>query len=171
MKPRTLATAAFATAALFVSGQFAQAGESEDQAALIKALPGATVSLQQGLQAAEAQGRPISAKFEMEDGKLQLSVYTDKAGKFAEVIVDHRSGRVAKVEAITQGEDLAAARTQAGALGQVKEPLRNAVDKAEQKFVGYRAISALPELGDPGAVVKVTLVQGTDVKTVPVDIK
>jgi hypothetical protein len=30
--------------------------------------------LQQGLAASEQQGKPISAKFEVDDGKLQLSV-------------------------------------------------------------------------------------------------
>jgi hypothetical protein len=170
MTPRTL-WAAFATATLLMSGQLAQAGEAEDQAVLQKALPGAKVTLQQGLQAATAQGRPISAKFEMEEGKLQLSVYTDKSGKFSEVIVDHVSGRVAKVEAITEGDDLAAAKKQAGALAQVKESLRMAADEAERKVAGFRAISAVPEPGDQGCIVKVTLVRGAEVQTVPVDVK
>jgi hypothetical protein len=170
MKSRTLLIA-FATASMLMTGPLAQAGEGEDQAVLVKALPAARVNLQQGLQAAEAQGRPISAKFEMDDGKLQLSVYTDKAGKYSEVIVDQNSGGVGKVEAITQGDDLAAAKTQAAALAKVTESLRSAADKAEQKFVGYRAISAVPEAGEQGAIVKVTLVRGTELKTVPVDIK
>ena len=45
----------------------------QDDAALIKAMSGAKVTLQKGLTASEHEGRPISAKFEMEDGKLQLS--------------------------------------------------------------------------------------------------
>jgi hypothetical protein len=32
------------------------------------------VNLQQGLAASEQQGQPISAKFEVDDGKLQLPV-------------------------------------------------------------------------------------------------
>lgn len=39
--------------------------------------------------ASESEGQPISGKFEVEDGKLQLAVYTAKDGKFFEVIVDH----------------------------------------------------------------------------------
>jgi len=64
----------------------------------------AKVSLQQGLKAGEREGQPISGKFEVEDGKLQLSVYTAKEGKFFEVIVDHMTGNIAKVESITEGE-------------------------------------------------------------------
>ena len=62
--------------------------QAEDDAALIKALGSAKVSLQQGLTASQKEGQPISAKFELEDGKLQLSVYTAKDGKYSEVIVD-----------------------------------------------------------------------------------
>jgi hypothetical protein len=39
------------------------------------------VSLDDGLRASETRGTPISAKFEIEDGKLQLSVYTKKDDK------------------------------------------------------------------------------------------
>jgi len=41
---------------------------------------GARVPLERGLAASAGHGRPISAKFEMEQGKLQLSVYTIKDG-------------------------------------------------------------------------------------------
>src|SRR6185437_2756007 len=85
-------------------------GAEQDDAALIKAMAGAKVSLQHGLTASLREGKPISAKFEMEDGKLQLSVYAEKAGKFFEVIVDHMTGAVAKTEAITGGEDLTHAK-------------------------------------------------------------
>jgi hypothetical protein len=68
----------------------------QDDAALIKAMSGAKVTLQQGLTASEHEGRPISGKFEMEDGKLQLSIYTEKNGKFFEVIVDHMTGFIGR---------------------------------------------------------------------------
>src|SRR5690242_9694338 len=78
---------------------------AEDAAALIKALPDATVSLEQGLTASEREGKPISGKFEIEDGALQLSVYMVKDGKFTEVIVDHKSAVIKKAEPITKEED------------------------------------------------------------------
>jgi hypothetical protein len=77
---------------------------------LIKGVTDAKLTLQQGLTAAAQQGRPILAKFEVEDGKLQLSVYTAKDGTFSEVIVDHTTGNIAKTETITEGEDLAEAK-------------------------------------------------------------
>src|SRR5205814_10553025 len=73
-------------------------GPDEEQAELANALSGAKVSLQQGFTASEREGQPISGKFEVEDGKLQLSIYTAKEGKFFEVIVDHMTGTIAKVE-------------------------------------------------------------------------
>jgi hypothetical protein len=171
MKFRTLLTA-FVSATLLMSATVAQTGQAEEQAALLKAMSGAKVRLQQGLDAATSRGRPISAKFELEDGKLQLSVYTDKAGKYAEVIVDHTNGHVTKVDAITEGDDLTDAKAQAGALAKVKESLKAATDKAEHDAAGYRAISALPELADKGgSAVKVTLAKGSEVKTVTVPVK
>jgi len=77
----------------------AEAAEAAKNApALAAAVKDATVSLEAGLRASEAEGKPISGKFEIEDGKLQLSVYTAKDGQFFEVIVDHKTGKVTKVE-------------------------------------------------------------------------
>src|SRR5882757_545674 len=52
-----------------------------DQAALIEAIGGAKVSLLQGVaQVAKGTEVPTEAKYEMEDGKLMLSVYTSAKG-------------------------------------------------------------------------------------------
>src|SRR5713101_3443635 len=95
---------------------WAKGGADKERAELAKALTGAKVSLGAGLTASASEGKPISAKFEVEDGRLQLSVYTEKDGKFSEVVVDHQSGKVAKSEAITEGDDLAAAKAQSVAM-------------------------------------------------------
>ncbi|MGN6454040.1 MAG: hypothetical protein ACTHL7_13370, partial [Steroidobacteraceae bacterium] len=50
--------------------------------AVAKYLPAARVSLQDGLRAAETEGQPISGKFAVDEGHLQLTVYTTKDGKF-----------------------------------------------------------------------------------------
>jgi len=162
---------ALMSAVMLLGGSPARADEGADQSALLKALPGAKVSLQQGLQAATGHGRPISAKYEIDDGKLQLSIYTDKAGKFSEVVVDYKSGRVARAQAITAGDDLTAAQAQARALADVKESLKAAVTKAEHDAAGYRAVGAVPEQGDKGKVVKVMLAKGAELKTVDVPVK
>jgi hypothetical protein len=55
--------------------------EDADQAALIKAISGAKITLAQGItQVAKGTEVPTEAKYEMEDGKLMLSVYTSAKG-------------------------------------------------------------------------------------------
>ena len=134
--------------------------------ALATALKEAKVSLASGLKAAEQEGRPISGKFELEDGKLQLSVYTMKGDKFSEVIVDHKTGKVAKTEPITGGDDLTAASRQAQAMGKTKSSLRDAIAKAEKANPGYHAVSVLPEVENGKAQADVTLLKGTTPKSV-----
>lgn len=55
--------------------------EDSDQAALIKALGGAKLTLLQGIaQVAKGTEVPIEAKYEMVHGKLMLSIYTSAKG-------------------------------------------------------------------------------------------
>src|SRR5258705_3158465 len=103
--------------------------QDKDHAELAKAVAGAKVSLEQGLSASSNAGKPISAKFEIEDGKLQLSVYTAKGDTFSEVVVDHNTGKAAKTEAITSGEDLSAAKTQNEAMAKAKQSLHATLAK------------------------------------------
>jgi len=140
--------------------------EAQDPAALAKALGPVKVTLEAGLSAATAQGKPISAKFEMEDGQLQLSVYTEKGGKFFEVVVDHDKGTVSKSEPITEGDDLSDAKAQSGAMAKAKRSLRDAVAKAVAANKGFRAVSAIPEDKDGHATVTVMLLNGQDWKTI-----
>lgn len=149
------------------TGLAAAAEESTDQAKLAKALTEAKVSLDGGLAAAAREGKPISAKFEIgDDGKLQLSIYTGKGDKYSEVIVDHRTGKIAKAEPITSGEDLAAAKSQNEAMAKAKLTLAKAVAKAAYANKGYRAVSAYPALKDGHPVADVTLHKGDEWKTV-----
>jgi hypothetical protein len=134
--------------------------------ALIKLMENAKITLQQGLTAAAQQGRPISAKFEVEDGKLQLSVYTAKEGKFSEVIVDYTTGKVAKSEPITEGEDLTNAKSQSAAMAKAKVQLKDAVDKAMRAESGSRAVSVTPEVKGGHSVASIGLLKGTQDKMV-----
>ena len=124
------------------------------------------MTLQQGLTAAESQGKPISAKFEVEDGHFQLSVYTAEGGKFSEVLIDHTTGKVAKTEALTEGDDLADAKKQIEACAKSKKSLQSTVDQAERASAGYRAVSVTPEVSGGRAVAVVTLLKGTSSKSV-----
>jgi uncharacterized membrane protein YkoI len=166
MTPRTSMLMMTIGLVAFSSGSAFSADEHEQQA-LMKSIGDAKVTLQQGLTAAEAQGQPISGKFEVEDGKLQLSVYTAKDGKFFEVVVDFVGGKITKTEPITEGEDLTAAKAQSAAMTKAKSTLKTAVDKALSQAAGARAIEVTPELKAGRAVANVTLLKDQEFKTVP----
>jgi len=144
-------------------------GPDQEQAELASALSGVKVSLQQGFTASEREGQPISGKFEVEDGKLQLSVYTAKEGKFFEVIVDHMTGNITKVEPITEGDDLTHAKSQKAAMDRAKVKLADAATKAKGQAKGEAAdvlvVSAVPELKDGRPEAAVVLLQGKKFST------
>src|SRR5262245_1579953 len=149
-----------------LAAPIARAADDKDHAELSKALKDAKVPLQRGLTASTKEGKPISAKYEVEDGKLQLSVYTAKGEKFSEVIVDHKTGKVAKAEPITSGDDLAHAKAQGEAMAKAKRSLEAAAAAAVKENTGFRAVSIMPELKDGHPVADVTLVKGEEWKTV-----
>jgi hypothetical protein len=124
----------------------------------------AKVPLAQGVAAAEKEGKPISAKFEMEGSALQLSVYVQKADAFSEVVVDHKTGQIVKSEAITGGEDLSAAKKQSAAMAKTKHSLREAIAAAEKGHAGYKVVSALPEIEHGKAQADMVLLKGTATK-------
>jgi len=152
-------------------GVLAQSPPSEGRGTLTQAMRGAWLPLESGLAASGREGTPVSAKYEIDDGAFQLSVYTWKADassgdSFAEVIVDHNTGGVSKVEVITDGGDLAAARSQRAAMAIAKRPLAEATEAAVRANAGYRAVSAMPSLVGGRPVAEVTLVRGDDWKVV-----
>lgn len=165
MNRRTIILIATVSLVALSGGSALSADEHDEKRALIKSIGGAKITLQEGLAAAEAQGQPISGKFEVEDGKLQLSVYTAKDGKFSEVLVDYTTGKAAKSEPITEGEDLADAKSQSAAIAKAKNSLRAAVDRAVGQSAGFRAISATPEMKGGRAVASVVLLKGEEFKT------
>jgi len=145
---------------------WAQKADDKEHVELAKALKDAKISLQRGLTASAKEGKPISAKYEVEHGKLQLSVYTMKGDTFSEVIVDHKTGKVAKAEAITGGDDLTAAKAQSEAMANAKRSLDAAASEAVKENKGYRAVSVMPALKDGHPMADVKLVKGTEWKTV-----
>ena len=140
--------------------------EEANAAALAAAMKNASATLQGGLKASEAQGTPISAKFEIEDGKLQLSVYTMKGNDFMEVVADPATGAIAKAEKITDADDLKEATQQKAAMAKAKVPLLTAAETAVSANAGSRAVSIVPELKNGQAMAEVTLLQGTTFKKV-----
>jgi biotin carboxylase len=118
----------------------------DDAAALAAALKDTTTTLQGGLKASEREGTPISAKFEIEKGKLQLSVYTMKDDGFTEVVADPKTGAVTEAEKITDADGLKAAASQKAAMAKAKVPLLAATEKAVKANSGSRAVSVFPQL-------------------------
>ena len=151
-----------------VAGAFLLAGVgiAQEKGVDWKTLEGTKVSLEKALAAAEQKGKPISGKFEMEDGKPQLSVYTASQGKFWEVIVDRTSGKVSKTEEIKEGEDLAAAKAQTDALAKSKKSLRTATEKVVAANPGSRVVSVFPSADSGHPVARVTLTSAAGNKTV-----
>jgi hypothetical protein len=140
--------------------------EEDNPAALAAAMKNATATLQGGLKASEAQGTPISAKFEIEDGKLQLSVYTMKGNDFMEVVADPKTGAIAKAEKITDAGDLKEATAQKAAMAKAKVPLLTVAETAVNANAGSRAVSIVPELKNGQATAEVTLLAGNTFKKV-----
>ncbi len=121
MKKRTAFLGLLVASLVASPGLWSRTNQDKDRAELAKAVAEAKVSLGQALSASTSEGKPISGKFEVEEGKLQLSVYTAKGDKFSEVIVDNNTGKVAKAEAITSGADLTAAKAQSEAMAKAKQ--------------------------------------------------
>src|SRR5258708_649154 len=163
MRNKVLLIGLLATASLLGA---AVAGEAKDQAAVAKQLPSAKVTLSQGLAASEAQGQPISAKFEVDEGHFQLSVYTAQGSAFQEVLVDYTTGKIAKAGPLDEADDLAAANKQVAAMAKAKTSLTAATNKAEQDNAGHRALSVIPMLKANHAVASVTLANGAQFKSV-----
>jgi hypothetical protein len=156
------------TAIVAVTGFLGASGlraEDSNPAALATALKDITETLQGGLKASEAEGKPISAKFELEDGKLQLSVYVLKGDDFVEMVADPKTA-VAKSEKITDADDLKAAAAQKAAMAKAAVSLLTAADTAAKANTGLREISIYPLLRDGHPVAEVTLLQGAAFKKV-----
>jgi hypothetical protein len=146
--------------------------EKKQQDGLIANIGKAKITLQQGLGMAETQGQPISGKFELEnDTEFQLSVFTLKTGKFAEVVVDYGNGKLAKPEAITEGDDLKEAKSEQAAMAKAKISLKAAVEKIVGQNAGYRAISIFPSLKDGHPIGTVVLLKDKEFKTVEISLE
>ena len=152
--------------ALAISSTSVRSQEANPQATLARALRGKHVSLATGLEAATASGKPISAKYEYEEGKLQLSVYTEKGGQFSEVIINHHTGRIAKTEKIAAGDDLKSAQAQNTASAKATSSLAAAGKRALSAHAGYSAVSATATLKGGGPLAEIILVRKTTFKTV-----
>ena len=143
----------------------------KEKADLAPIVSGAKVTLEQAMATSKKDGKPVSAKFEIDNGKPQLSVYTVKEGsKYFEVIVDQTSGEITKADAITGGDDLTAAKKQSDGMFRATRELREAVKEAKRDNPGYNAVSVSSEMKDNHSVATVLLVKDNDWKTAVIDL-
>lgn len=156
-----------AIAGVVIFGGLSARAEEQKNPALARALSEATVSLEEGLKAGEREGKPLSAKYEIENGAFQLSVYVVKGNGFAEVIVDHKGGSIKKTQPITEADDLQQAKEHQQRLEHARIPLDRAVSDAVKDNSGYRAVEIEPTVDRAGKpVASVTLMKGDEVKKV-----
>ncbi len=157
---------------LVVAAGLASAGtgtaraQDDELEAMAAALKDTTFTLQDALKAGEREGQPISAQFEMDDGKLQISIYTTKGDEFSEAVADPKTGAIVKTEKITDTDELNDAADQKAAIAKAKTTLVAATDAAVKENAGFRAVSVFPDLRDGHAIAEVTLLQGTTAKKV-----
>ena len=165
-----IALASVMAIALWVTPAVAAMAD-KDKAELAPVVAGSKITLEQGMATSKKNGKPVSAKFEIENGKPQLSVYTVKDGsKYFEVIVDQTSGEIVKAEPIAGGDDLTEAKKQNDGMFRATRELREAVKEAKRDNPGYSAVSVSSEMKDNHSVATVLLVKDNDWKTAVVDL-
>jgi hypothetical protein len=155
-----------AALALSIIGATPASAQDEDVAAMAAALKETNFTLQDALKASEKEGQPISAQFEIDDGKLQISIYASKGEDFVEVIADPKTAAIVRSEKITDDDELSDAADQKAAMTKAKIPLIAAADAAVKDNAGSRAVAIFPDLRDDHAIAEVTLLQGTTAKKV-----
>ena len=163
---KTVARITAAGILLVTSAASAQATKA--QAQIAAAMKGANhVALADAIKTAAASGKPISARYEFEDGKLQLTVFVEKTGAFSEVFVDHMNGKVVKTDKITGGDDMKEARDESKASAKVTTTLAAAVTSALAANPGYTAIDVSPVAqGKDKSVALITLMKDGQFKGV-----
>lgn len=164
-------TITFALIVYFISAvipfpALAQPGPATGRETLARELRNTWLPLEGGMTVSRSEGTPISAKYEIDNGTFQLSVYTLQGDRFSEVIVDYSVGTVMKVGVITDSGDLAAAQNQKEIMARATRTLEAATAEVVRTNPGYRAVSAMPGLHDGRPVVEIILVNGTDWRTV-----
>jgi hypothetical protein len=158
---RSILATSMIVSLLFASSAFA-ANSSDTET--VSRLGQSRHTLVQGIrQAAKTQGAPISAKFEFEDGKFWLSVYTAKSGIEADAehntLIELKGEPNAEawnpdIEVFEDKKHLTRSAMQLTLLQQSKQDLASVVEKAAAKEKGL-PYSAIPAVKNGKAVVVV----------------
>jgi hypothetical protein len=146
---------------LVSTGAWAQQHDAKERTRLAKALKSVQTTLANGLLASEREGKPISARFDVDRGALELVVYTAKGDGFSQIHVDPKTGKIAKVEEIDGGAELAEARAQSEAMTSAKLALHQATERIVKMHPGSRAVSVTPRVQAGHPVADVVLLKGS----------
>ena len=119
--------------------------EEPDPTILGIALSEAVITFDQGVVVSAQKGNPISAKFEMPNGDLLLSVFNATATGLVKTIVDPQTGAIIASEPITDRVDLARAGNQKRLMETARVPLETAIRAAVSDNRDYRAVSITPQ--------------------------
>ena len=175
IKSRSIIAAALAFAAVMGSYNLLPAAEADE--ALLRALPQAKISLQQGIaQVAKGMEVPTEAKFEMENGKLMLSVYTSAKGfdtaaednSFNEYIGDATgTGWAPKKEVFADLKHIARSAQYHTLLSMTKVTIPNIIQKASSQGTVF-SVKEKVRNGKP--VFEVMTAQGNTAKTTYYDL-
>jgi hypothetical protein len=118
-------------------------------------------TLEGGLKAAARLGRPVSAKFVLEDGILQLFLWILKDDGISKFNLYPAIRLMNEVVDITDPDKIKVATAQKRAVDSATIPLFSATESAVKANKGFRAISVLPVLGE-GRPVGWSLCYGPD---------
>jgi hypothetical protein len=163
-----LVSAALLALCLDTSPAGAQANSNRD--ALARAVASTTLSFEAILSTSERYGTPLAAEFEIEDGRVQVSVIVIKGDAFIEVTADPWTGRIVNVETITEKDSVAEAAEYQKAMQGATKSLRATVVDGVQANAGYRAIRAEPVLENGHPILEITLVKGLEFKTIELEL-
>jgi hypothetical protein len=166
MASRLLRSVLIGATVLCLYGPVLADDEEPDPVILGIALSDTSMTLQKGLAASEPHGKPISAKFEVADKDVELSVYTATATGFVETTVNAKTGAVVSAEPITDADDLTHASAQKAAMEKATVSLQAAAEKAVSKNPNSQAVSVIPELREGQAVATVKLLRQKGFTTV-----
>lgn len=151
--------------------QTAAAQTSNERDRLARAVAASKISLEIALSTGERYGTPLAAEFEIENGRLQVSVIAMKGESLIEVTVDPMTGRVVGVETITEEGSLAQAREYREAMKRATKSVRTTLVDGVLANEGYRAISAEPVLENGRSILEIALVRGLEFKTLELELE
>jgi hypothetical protein len=98
MMPKILAALLCVSSVCLWSVVAVAAMSDKEKAELAPAASSSNVTLEQGLAASKTNGKPVSAKFKIENGKPQLSIYTIRVKYFKGSSIGMRSGKAGQRE-------------------------------------------------------------------------